>query len=183
LVVGSTVRLIRGAQETGPVGGPTLGDAFTSGDQLARDRQTAVDLDVAVMATAPKLRVGLILKNLQPPHFDSTPESSSPLPRQGRIGLAFLPRDGLTLAMDLDLNTVDLTGGLRQECAIGGETNLGSRFSVRSGVRWSLKGARLFTGTVGASLRIRRALWLDGHYGQARHDEAREGGVALRAGF
>src|SRR4029079_4464737 len=117
LVVGSTIRLIRGAQEAGPVGGPTLGDAFSSGDQLARDRKTAVDLDVAVMATAPKLRVGLILKNLQPPHFDSTPESSSPLPRQGRIGLAFLPRDGLTLAMDLDLNTVDLTGGLRQECA------------------------------------------------------------------
>jgi hypothetical protein len=183
LVLGSTVRLIRGAQETASVGGPTLGVALASDDSLATHRHTAIDLDVAAMASAPRLRIGVILKNLRSPRFDGSISSSAPLPRQGRIGLALLPHDGVTLAIDLDLNTVDLTGGLRQECAIGGETALGARLSVRSGVRWSLKGARQLTGTVGVSLKIRRALWLDGHYGQARHDEAREGGVALRAGF
>jgi hypothetical protein len=183
LVVGSTMRLMRGGQTSGLVGGPTLGDALSSTRDLTMSRRTVFDLDVAAMASSPKLRIGVILKNLRSPDFDRNAQTPSPLPRQGRVGLALLPTDGVTLAIDVDLNTVDLTGGLRQECAIGGETALGSRLSVRSGLRWSLKGARELTGTVGASLKIRRSLWLDGHYGLARHDEAREGGVALRAGF
>lgn len=183
LVVGSTLRVMRGGQASGLVGGPTLGDALSSVRDVDVPRRTAFDLDLAAMASAPHVRIGAILKNLRSPTFDRNAEAPSPLPRQARVGLALLPTDGVTLAIDVDLNTVDLTGGLRQECAIGGETALGSRLSVRSGLRWSLKGARELTGTVGASLKIRRALWLDGHYGRARHDEAREGGVALRAGF
>ncbi|MEO8483793.1 MAG: hypothetical protein ABI634_16410, partial [Acidobacteriota bacterium] len=183
LVVGTTMRLMRGGQATALVGGPTLGDAFSSARALDVARRTVFDLDVAAMASAPKIRIGVILKNLRSPDFDRNAETPSPLPRQARVGLALIPTAGVTLAMDVDLNTVDLTGGLRQECAIGGETALGSRLSVRSGLRWSLKGARELTGTVGTSLKIRRSLWLDGHYGLARHDEAREGGIALRAGF
>jgi hypothetical protein len=183
LVVGSTMRVLRGGRASGLVGGPTFGDAFSAARNIELARRTAFDLDVAAMASSSTVRIGVILKNLRSPNFDRKAEAASPLPRQGRLGLALLPTDGVTLAIDLDLNTADLTGGLRQECAIGGEAALGARFSVRSGLLWSLKGARELTGTVGASLKIRQSLWLDGHYGRARHDEAREGGVALRAGL
>jgi hypothetical protein len=182
LVVGSTMRVMRGGQSSGLVGGPTLGDALSAASGANVSRRTVFDLDVAAMASSPRVRIGVALKNLRSPRFDRNPGSLSPLPRQARAGLALLPSDGVTLAIDVDLNAVDLTGGPRQECAIGGETRIGSRLSVRSGVRWSLKGARALTGAVGASLRVRQSLWLDGHYGLARHDEAREGGVALRAG-
>jgi hypothetical protein len=183
LVVGSTLKFLRGGRATAPVDAPTGGDALSTGPSLTMDRHTTFDLDVSVMASAPNVRIGLTLKNLRSPDFDSDPATVTPLPRQGRLGLAVLPTDGLTLAMDVDLNTVDLTGGLRRKCALGGEAALGSHLSVRSGVRWSLKGDREPTGTVGASVRIRRALWLDGHYATGRHDDAREAGVALRAGF
>jgi len=183
LVVGSTMRVMRAGQATMLVGGPTLEDAFSSARDATVSRRTIFDLDVAAMASSQTVRIGVILKNLRSPDIDRNAETPSPLPRQARVGLALIPTDGVTLAIDLDLNTVDLTGGLRQECAIGGETALGSRLSIRSGLRWSLKGARELTGTVGVSLKIRQSLWLDGHYGLARHDEAREGGVALRAGL
>jgi hypothetical protein len=183
VVVGSTLKVLRGASAIGPVDGATAGDALTAAVDLASDRRLAFDLDVSVLASAPKARIGLTLKNLRSPDFDDDPATETPLPRQARLGVAILPSDGVTLAMDVDLNTVDLTGGLQQNVAVGAETALGSRLSVRSGVRWSLKGARRPIGAIGASVRIRRALWLDGHYATGRSDEAREGGIALRAGF
>jgi hypothetical protein len=183
LVVGSTVRVLRGALGEGPVEGPTNGDALTAGEGFLGPTHTDVDLDVSVMASVQKVRIGLQLKNLRSPNFDDDPETPAPLPRQARMGLSVLPSDGLTLAMDVDLNTVDLTGGLRQMFALGGEAAVGSHLAVRSGVRWSLKGAHSPIGSVGASIRIRRAMWLDGHYAAGRPDEAREGGIAFRAGL
>lgn len=185
VVVGSTVNLLRAGRGAAPlgVGMSTAADALTAADNITVAKRTAIDLDLALMATAPKVRIGLMLKNLRSPNFSDDPSAASPLPRQGRLGVAFLPTTGVTLAMDVDLNTVDLTGGPRRMCAFGGEVPLGPRLLVRSGLRWSLKGARQAEGTIGASVKIRRALWLDGHYATGRGDEAREGGVALRVGI
>ena len=79
------------------------------------------------MAGSPSMRLGLALKNLRSPSFRATTGSVFVLPRQARIGVAVLPADGVTLAMDLDLNTVDLMGDLRRMLAVGGETSVGSR--------------------------------------------------------
>ena len=183
LVVGSTLKVLRGGLATGAVGLPTAGEALEALDDLERDNHTAFDLDVAVMAGSPSMRLGLALKNLRSPSFRATTGSEFVLPRQARIGVAVLPADGVTLAMDLDLNTVDLMGDLRRMLAVGGETSVGSRVQVRSGARWNLAGDRDVLGAVGASVSVRRGWWIDGHYARGRSDEAREMGVALRAGF
>ena len=184
LVVGSTVKFMRGSAAGGDVDAPTAGQAL---DRLAdfdgRSRFT-VDLDLGLMASAPHVRLGLAVKNLRAPEFgDGANGVAIRLPRQTRMGLAVLPADGLTLAMDLDLNTVDLMGDLRRMLAAGGEWALGSRIQVRSGVRWNLALDRRVTGAVGASVSVRQGLWIDGHYGRGQADESREFGVALRAGF
>jgi hypothetical protein len=183
VVVGGTVKLLRGGQAVAPVGAATAGDALASAGDADIARHTTMDFDLSAMANAPKLRIGLLLKNLRSPQFSEDPDAGRPLKRQGRIGVAFLPVDGVTLAMDLDLNTVDLMGGLRRMCAVGGEAALGSRLSVRSGIRWSVKGAHDPIGSIGASVRLSRAFWIDGHYAGGKTDEAREMGVALRMGI
>ena len=183
VVVGSTLKFLRGDEAVGPALGPTSGDVLDEGGRLTGDRQNAFDLDVGVMASSDLIRIGLTLKNLRSPSFGAIPRTANTLPRQVRLGLAVLPVDGVTLAMDLDLDTVDLAGGQRRMGAVGGEAVLGRRLAIRSGVRWSLVGPRQPVGAVGLSVAVRQGLWLDGHYARGRLDDDREFGVAMRAGF
>ena len=93
-----------------------------------------------------------------------------------------LPTHGLTLALDVDLDTVDLRDGPRRIVAMGGEDRFGHRWALRGGVRWSLEGARRTTAAVGGSLALRQSLWLDWQYTQGHLDADRGFGVALRVG-
>ena len=183
VVVGTTVKLMRGSAAATAVDAPTVGAALDRIADLDADARTTFDLDVGVLASSPTVRVGLAVKNLRSPTFSAVAGNAIVLPRQTRFGVALLPTTGVTLAMDLDLNTVDLMGDLRRMLATGGEFALGGRVQVRAGARWNLADDRRVTGAVGASLGLRPGLWLDGHYGLGRTDESREFGVALRAGF
>lgn len=183
LVIGSTLKALRGTAMAGSVDGTTAEVALDRIADLEGSSRTTFDLDVGVLASSAHVRLGLMVKNLRSPEFRAIAGNAIALPRQARAGVAVLPTDGLTLAMDLDLNTVDLMGDLRRMLAVGGEWAVGSRVQVRSGVRWNLAESRQATGAVGASLSVRRGLWLDGHYALGRADESREFGVALRAGF
>ena len=183
LVVGSTLKYVRGTVADGPAGGPTVADALREGADLDGDANGVFDLDVGVMADFHKVRVGVTMKNLTTPDFGPVAETAITLPRLYRLGVALLPTNGVTLAIDLDLDTVDLRDGLRRMIAIGGEGRLGRRLFLRSGVRWSVVGSRQLVGAVGGSLSLRSSVWLDGHYSQGRQVEDRGYGVALRAGF
>ncbi len=183
LVVGSTLKYVRGHVAEAPAEGATTGDALKAAGDLEGSRHGRFDLDLGVMANLAPLRVGLTWKNLRSPSFGPSPTVSNTLPRQARLGVAFLPSPGLTLAMDVDLNTVDLRDGLRRMFAFGGEGQLGPRLLVRSGARLNLEGAREPVGAIGVSVGVRAGVWLDAHYAQGRHDEQREFGAALRAGF
>lgn len=183
LVVGSTLKVVRGGTVMGPVGTPTTGAALDAARALDATLRTTFDLDVGLMADLARVRLGLAVKNLRSPTFREVAGNAISVPRQARAGVSVRPTDGLTLAMDADLNTVDLMGDLRRMLAVGGEASLGSRMQVRSGARWNLAGDRRVLGAVGASVSVRRGLWVDAHYAMGRGDEAREMGVALRAGF
>jgi F plasmid transfer operon, TraF, protein len=183
LVVGSTLKYVRGTAASAPTEASTLGEALAAGSALEGHAHGAFDLDVGVMADLSRVRVGLTMRNVRSPSFGDLATTANTLQRQARLGIAVLPVDGLTLAMDVDLDTVDLRGGLRRVCALGGEGQLGSRLMIRSGVRWSLESERRPVASVGMSVSVRRGLWLDGHYAQGRADEDREFGVALRAGL
>jgi hypothetical protein len=183
LVIGTTLKYVRGATNFGPAEGLTVGEALDRAADLERNRNGAFDLDVGLMADMQYLRVGITVKNLREPEFGETAETALTLKRHARLGIAVLPTTGLTLAMDLDLNTVDLRGDLRRMIAFGGESRLGSRLAVRGGVRWNREGDRRPVSTVGASLVVRSGLWLDGHYAYSQTSRDRGFGVALRAGY
>lgn len=183
LIVGSTIRYMRGDVVTTSADDATLGAALDSTKNLRGRRTGTLDLDLGVMADMQQLRIGVTFKNLTTPTFGDPALGEMTLPRQTRLGVAVLPTDGLTLAMDVDLDTVGLQGDLRRMLALGGESRLSQRLAVRSGVRWSLKGDRRLMGSAGLSISVRKGLWLDGHYSQSHLDEVREFGVALRAGL
>jgi len=183
LVIGSTLKYVRGATNFAPAATVTAGEALELAEQADRRTTGAFDLDVGLMADMERVRLGIMVKNLREPEFGEMAETSITLQRQTRVGIAVLPTDGLTLAMDFDLNTVDLRGGLRRMIAMGGESRLGTRLAVRGGVRWNREGAREPVATVGASVAVRSGLWLDGHYAHGRTGESRRFGVALRAGY
>jgi hypothetical protein len=183
LVVGSTLRYMRGDVVTSAAAAGSVDEVLSLNDDVEGRRSGAFDLDVGVMATSEHVRVGLTVRNLRSPTFGEVAVREITIPRQSRLGVALLPTDGLTLALDLDLETVDFLGDPHRMIAIGGEARLSRRLLARSGVRWSVEGARRFVAAGGMSIAVRPGLWLDGHYTQDRHGDDREFGVALRAGL
>ncbi|MEZ5317217.1 MAG: conjugal transfer protein TraF [Vicinamibacterales bacterium] len=185
VVVGSTLKYVRGYGVSGPAEALTGEAALDRLEEIEREARSGFDLDVGVMLDFVKVRAGVNLKNLREPVLGEIDGTDIRLERQARLGVAVLPTDGLTLAMDVDLNTVGLRDGLRRTIAFGGESRLGSRLSVRGGVRWNLEaeGSRTPVGTVGGSVMLWSGFWLDGHYARSRLDGDRGFGVALRAGY
>jgi hypothetical protein len=183
LVVGSTLKYVRGSAFRTTAEGDTTETVLEQAAAADASTKNELDLDVSALADLHRLRVGWITKNLRSPSFADQASPATRLQRQSRLGLAFLPSSGLTLALDVDLNTVDLQGDLRRMLAVGGEGHLSRRLAVRSGIRWNLEGTRRPIAAAGMSLALRSGLWLDGHYAAGRDDESREFGVALRAGL
>lgn len=184
LVVGSTVKYLRGRYSSAPAEGDTVDAAIRAAEDLEGDTDGRFDADLGVMADFRRVRLGVVLKNLKSPTFTDAAGSAITLERHARFGVAVLPVSGVTLAMDVDLDTVDLRDGLRRNFAVGGETRLASRLFVRAGVRWSIEGARRLVSTVGGSVAIRRGLWVDSYFARSAEDAAARGfGVALRAAY
>jgi F plasmid transfer operon protein TraF len=181
LVVGATGKYLRAQSELDPTNGLSNGDALDEAIKRNSKSDGAFDLDAGVMATIGWFRAGFTAKNLVQPTFTGADGFETQLKRRYRLGLAALPTDGLTLAFDVDLDTADPLVGLRRMMAVGAETRLGSSLQLRGGVRWNRDGERVLIAAVGASLKIRRGMWLDGYTTYSRVDD-RGFGVAFRAG-
>lgn len=187
LVIGANLKVVRGtvseAVGTG-LSADALLDGTGTGVTETSHASTAFDYDVSAMADFEKVRVGLLWKNLRQPGFTNVAGIATHLKRAARAGVSVLPTSGLTLALDMDLDTVDLWDGPRQMLAVGGEQRLTTRLVVRAGARWNRAAdERAPVYTAGASVKIKQSLWLDTHatYGDILRD--RGFGAALRAGF
>ena len=182
VVVGSTLKYLRGTARIAEVSeGQSVETALANLANASANAQNAFDLDVGVIAELGRLRGGVTLKNLRRPTFAHVAGNAIPLSRRARLGLSVSPIDGLTLALDVDLDTADPLVGLRQVIALGGETRLGSRLALRGGIRWPRESGRPI-GAFGGSLRVRQSLWIDG-YGAAGSRSDQGFGIALRAGL
>ena len=183
IIGGATIRYVRGSVVTTGSEALTVKEALEATDSLTADARGTIDLDLGLTVDMQKLRLGVVWKNLRSPTFGDLQNGEITLPRQTRFGVALLPSPGLTLAMDIDLDRVDLAGDLRRMFALGGEGRIGRHLAVRSGLRWSLAGPKRLVGAGGLSIKVKRTLWIDGHVTQGRATEDKEFGIALRAGL
>lgn len=170
LVVGANLKYVRG----------TIQD----GGSHSSNSSTEFDVDLGAMADFQRVRVGLTWKNLRQPEFTNAAGIATRTPRQFRAGVAVLPKDGVTLALDLDLDTVGLWDGPRRVIAVGGEARVSARLSARGGVRWNFEDdLNRPAVSAGASWALRPSAWLDAHYTYSENRRERAFGVALRAGY
>jgi len=183
LIVGTTLKYVRGTVSAGPATGLTAGEAIDSVGRYEERSSGAFDLDVGLLADLDKLRLAIVWKNLLSPDFEGVAGTAITVPRYTRFGLAVRPGAGVTLAMDLDLDTADLRDGLRRMIAFGAESPAGSRVTLRGGVRWDLKGDRQPVTAAGASVALGQRVWLDGHYSYGHADRDQGFGFALRAAY
>jgi hypothetical protein len=183
VVIGATGKYLRGTAGYAPALGADVEEALDIGDDLDIDSEGGWDVDAGIMADFVYARLGVTVKNLFEPDFGEIAANEITLKRQARLGLAVLPAAGVTLAMDVDLNTVGLRDGLRRMFALGGESRLGTRLAVRAGVRWDLEGPKQTITAFGASVAVRPGMWIDGHASLSQHDGDRGFGVAFRSGY
>jgi len=183
LVVGTTLKYVRGTVAAGSVTDATVGKALDSGKDQTSQSSGTFDLDASLMYDARVFRLGWTMRNLRSPRFEGPEETAIKLNRLSRVGLAILPADGFILAVDLDLNAVDLPDGRRRMLAVGMEHKFLPKLVLRGGVRRNLEGAHATVGSVGASFALSPGAWLDGHVTHGRANGERGFGLALRAGW
>jgi len=181
VVVGGTVKFLRGTPSIAAAGSLPADELLDSALAQPGRATGAVDFDLGIMVGSDRIRAGLTLKNLRRPAFTTIGEKPIALERRVRIGLAAFPRDGVTLAIDVDLDTADPLVGLRRTIALGGEAPLGAHLAVRGGIRWQRGGGAQPIAALGGSVRLRQALWLDGYATHGRSGD-RGFGLAMRVG-
>jgi hypothetical protein len=186
LVVASTARLAR-AGAVSSAASPSA-DLLDRADDLEGPRHTLTDLDLGAMVRVGSLRVGASLKHVSEPSVGSGADRVT-LPRQARMGGAIVGGrtgvlDAWTAAVDTDLISTTTVRGDERRVAAGGEAWIfGHRFGVRGGVSASTVGARRTVGTSGASVALRRGLFVDAALIPGS-DELRSGwSISLRSAF
>jgi hypothetical protein len=166
LVIGSTIRLVRGAFDNQP-------------------GATTVDFDLGAMFSAGSFRAGVTARNLRQPEFQGDSGRFS-VSRQARAGVAFVPRSLRTgvhgpfsLAFDADLTR----SADRREAAVGTEYWMGKGvLGARAGVRWSTVNDPNPAVSGGLTVRLPHSLFVEGHLTNNRTDDA-EWGAGARITF
>ena len=153
-----------------------------------------LDADLGVMVRSAYWRVGLALRNLTAPSFGPQVVGFGGnryrLKRHARLGVAIFPRDGLTLAADADLTSLEAAersglpeDGRRRAIAVGVQQKVASRFVVRGGVRaQTIDGARP-SASGGASIALTTLLWADVQATGGGDRADRSWTVGVRAAF
>ena len=125
------------------------GDAFKLED-MKSSWQPAVDLGLLwnVNSTYPRFplrpKVGLVMRNINSPSFDTTIGKKYDLDRQVRLGFALNPAKFWTLAMDMDLtkNKTPVRGFDSRQLSLGTEINIVNRkafnIPLRAGIMSNL---------------------------------------------
>src|SRR5262249_44848336 len=106
LVVGSTLKLVRGGEGTAIVD-PSLDDPLDQGSDLDLSQEIHGDLDVGLMMALTHFRAGLTVRNVTTPTFGEGNDRFE-LKRQVRAGVAVLAKSSgvlqaATVAADADL--------------------------------------------------------------------------------
>lgn len=148
IVVSGTLKYVRGVAAAGP------------GDDPEGRASNAFDADVALMAVAGDLKVGVTVKNLTSPSFDAPDGTRLELPWRARAGASYLARPNLTVAVDFDLRTGNSGIDRQRMLALGGEYRL-ARAALRAGARFDAVGDVNPLGTVGGSYAVRNGVWVD----------------------
>lgn len=170
VVVGTTIRYVRGEVTAGFVPDATASGALETASSLPTAETSRADVDAGVMLAVEQLRLGLVARNLARPgfHVPDTDGGEVHMDREVRVGAAWgngwPGRASLIVSADADLMQQASPTGDRRDIAVGVETWwLGQRLGVRGGVRGSTAGETRTVAASGVSVAIRNGVYVEGH--------------------
>jgi len=194
LVVGATVRLVRGVAAIQPVITDQPPEVLLDEAGRLKGRvSTKGDLDAGAMVNVGSFRLGVVARNLFEPEFE-TGSGTLQAHRQVRFGAAVTPglaaadrvadEHGLIVALDLDATRTPTAVGDRRSAAIGVERWwLRRRVGARGGVRASTVGAPRPVGALGVSVGPVRGVLVEGQICRGGRDADRGWSVSGRLTF
>lgn len=188
VVVGTTLKLVRGRAATGFAKTTDAGDALDAARELPGDSETKGDIDTGVMIAVNQIRLGLVARNLTSPSFKlAAGRQPVELEREARVGAAWGSgwpgMSRVVVAVDADLTARAAPTGDRRDLAGGVETWWKTRrLGVRAGVRRSMIGESRSVVAAGVSAGVTASIFLEAHVARGQPDE-RSWSVGVRFGF
>jgi hypothetical protein len=186
--IGTTLKLVRGIAASNFVSAGTADEALESDAAELLGRATnKADLDVGVMAAGGPLKVGLTVRNVREPTFETAGDGEAlTLERQARAGLSYAVAANWVAAADFDLLRTRDAFGDRRDIAVGVEGKLGARAVVRTGLSVNTlddgeanRSARQAY-SVGASYAATASVYIDGHFTTGNARAGQHWGLAAR---
>ena len=153
------------------------------------DGDSDMGLDIGAMAAFGPAKLGLMVRNVTEPQFGEGLQAFT-LQRQARAGGSYTGTTrgvigSVTVSFDADLMDVPTLRGDEQRLAVGGEVWLRGRYlGFRGGASRSAVGLERSAYSGGASVAVRKALFVDTFLTGGGTDESRDGwGLGFRVTF
>jgi len=186
LVVSSTVKLVHAGAAVDIRDQATV--TRDSADNLRPQSEAHAGLDVGAMAKFGQVTLGVNVRNATRPSFGDG-DNRFTLDRQARAGIALSAVPGrigqLTIDADADITRTATVFGDGRRFGAGAELWVPSRrLGIRGGVAGRFPGAVHLAPSGGASVAVRRGIYIDAQVTGGGGEEARRGwGSALRVTF
>jgi F plasmid transfer operon, TraF, protein len=177
LVVGATVKLVRGEASRGSITAADTREALDKAGQLPRSGETTGDVDVGLMVATGHIRAGVVARNLTTPAFDLDETGREvQLDRQVRVGAGWgsgWPGNSrVIVGVDADVTRRPAVDGDRRDVAAGAEVWWArQRLGVRGGVRSSTLGERRASVSSGLSVGIANGIFFEAQAAIGAADE------------
>lgn len=139
VAVGTTLKLVRGTAGRVDTPSGAARDLLDSVGLRGAD-STRFDMDVGILAVGNLARMGLTIRNLLEPSFETPDGAELGLHRQVRGGFALSLTDGVLLATDLDFTRTPGPFGDVRNFALGTEARVLQRAFARAGIRINTAG-------------------------------------------
>ncbi len=191
IVVGATVRVMRGELSTLAPAEGTADDVFESIGDIDGPSRVLGDVDLGVLVRVSRLRFGLATRNLTAPTFPAASNGEEwRLERQARIGAALVAdadragRHDWVIAVDTDLRREMTIAGDRRDMAFGGERWFKARrLGLRGGLSASTAGETRPAASGGASVAVANGFWVEGRATRGGKDAERGWGLSAHVMF
>jgi hypothetical protein len=153
--------------------------------EAAGRSSTTFDADLGLMATGSLAKIGLSIRNLTSPSFDS-PGGPVRVARRVRLGAAVNVRQNTVVAGDVDLTKASTAAGALRDVAFGVESHVARKAWLRSGVHFNAAGGdagAVPVMSVGASYAVYGSTLADAQATFGSKNGNRGWGVGLRFVF
>jgi hypothetical protein len=185
VVVGATLRLVRGAASTGTIGVADAA-AFDDVENLFPGKSTTkFDTDLGLMVSSRVAKAGISLRNAFEPTFSTPDGSAITLDRRVRAGVSLQLLQAITVAADLDFTKASTSLGEWRDAAVGAEAHPARRAWVRGGIHWNTAGGdggpgAALIASIGGSYAIYGSVIADGQVSFGSENGDQGWGVGLR---